>query len=82
MVDLAIAFYPKRVQCLQRSVVTARMLRRKGIPADLIVGFRTDPFFAHAWIEVSGRVINDHAGYRKRLTILLSSESTAEEIST
>ena len=58
-VDLACIWYFKEVECLQRSVVTARLLRDRGIPARLVIGARHVPFKAHAWVEVDGQVIND-----------------------
>jgi hypothetical protein len=69
-VSLAISFFPKRVRCLQRSAVTVRLLRKHGIPADLVVGYRPAPFFSHAWVEVDGRVVNDDTGYQRCLIIL------------
>ena len=69
-VSLAISFFPKRVRCLQRSAVTVRLLRKHGIPANLVVGYRPAPFFSHAWVEVDGRVVNDHTGYQRHLIIL------------
>lgn len=61
------SFYWKPLLCLQRSVVTARLLRSEGIQADVVIGFRANPFFSHAWVEVGGRVINDSAAYQNKL---------------
>jgi hypothetical protein len=61
------SFYWKPLLCLQRSVVTARMLRSQGIQADVVIGFRANPFFSHAWVEVGGRVVNDSAAYQNKL---------------
>lgn len=58
-IDLACIWYFKEVQCLQRSVVTACLLRNYGIPAHLVIGVRHTPFKAHAWVEVEAEVIND-----------------------
>ena len=58
-VDLACIWYFKEVECLQRSVVTARLLRKHGIHACLVIGVRHVPFKAHAWVEVEGQVVND-----------------------
>jgi hypothetical protein len=70
-IDWATTFYPKRVMCLQRSVVTARILRKCGFSANVAIGYRAAPFFSHAWVEVGDRVINDEPAYRQRLNILL-----------
>lgn len=57
--DIACCFYPKRALCLQRSAVLVKMLRRHGIPAQMIIGAQKLPFRAHAWVEVDGEVIHD-----------------------
>jgi hypothetical protein len=58
-VDVACVFYFKEVQCLQRSAATVRLLRRQGVPAELVTGVQQWPFRAHAWVEIAGRVVND-----------------------
>ena len=64
---LATCFYWKPVLCLQRAVCTVRLLRRNGIHARLVIGYRPSPFFSHAWVEVDGRVVYGSAAYQKRL---------------
>ena len=64
---LAACFYWKPVLCLQRAVCTVRLLRRHGIQARLVIGYRPSPFFSHAWVEVDGRVLYGSAAYQKRL---------------
>jgi hypothetical protein len=61
----AAAFYWKPVLCLQSAIVTARMLRRAGFAAEVVIGCRPEPFFSHAWVELDGRVVNDSPGYRQ-----------------
>jgi hypothetical protein len=58
-VDMACIWYWKEVLCLQRSAVTACLLKRHGIPAQMVIGAQHIPFRAHAWVEVDGRVVND-----------------------
>jgi Transglutaminase-like superfamily len=58
-VDLACAFYPKRVMCLQRSAATTLLLRRHGVEAEMVIGAQMLPFKSHAWVELDGKVIND-----------------------
>jgi transglutaminase superfamily protein len=58
-VNRASVWYPKRVQCLQRSMVTTCMLRRYGVPAKMVLGAQTVPVKAHAWTEVDGKAINE-----------------------
>jgi len=60
-VDLACIWYWKEAACLQRSAATACLLKRYGVPAQLIIGAQQMPFKAHAWVEVNRRVVNDRA---------------------
>src|SRR5258708_17279614 len=63
-------FYWKPLRCLQRSIVTARLMRRYGVPAAVVIGYRAAPFFSHAWVEIAGRVVNDSPSYKRRLLVL------------
>jgi Transglutaminase-like superfamily len=67
---LATCFYWRPVLCLQRAICTARLLRRHGIVARLVIGYRPSPFFSHAWVEVDGRVVYGSPAYQKRLRLL------------
>ncbi|HEY6351203.1 MAG TPA: lasso peptide biosynthesis B2 protein [Candidatus Angelobacter sp.] len=58
-VNYACVWYPKRVLCLQRSVVTTCLLRSCGIQAQMVMGAQKFPFKAHAWTEVEGHAINE-----------------------
>ena len=58
-VDIACIWYWKEALCLQRSAATACLLKRYGIPAQMIIGARQMPFKAHSWVEVHGCVVND-----------------------
>ncbi len=63
--------YWKPVRCLQKSVATARLLRRHRVDAKVVVGCRPEPFYSHAWVEVEGRVVNESPLYKVRLPALL-----------
>jgi hypothetical protein len=67
---LATCLYWKPVLCLQRSVCAVRLLRKHGIAARLVIGYRPVPFFSHAWVEVDGRVVNGSSAYQTRLKLL------------
>jgi hypothetical protein len=58
-IDMACIWYWKEALCLQRSAATACLLKKYGVPAQLVVGAQQMPFKAHAWVEVDGRVVND-----------------------
>jgi Transglutaminase-like superfamily len=70
---LATCFYWKPVLCLQRSVCTVRFLRKYGIDARIVIGYRPSPFFSHAWVEVEERVVYGSAAYKKQLQPLFVS---------
>jgi Transglutaminase-like superfamily len=69
-IDLACAFYPVRVLCLQRSIATALLMRRNGIGAELVLGARLLPFKSHAWVEVNGVPVNDKPYMREIYEVL------------
>ena len=58
-IDMACIWYWKEALCLQRSAATACLLKKYGVPAQLVIGAQQMPFKAHAWVEVSGHVVND-----------------------
>ncbi len=67
---LATCLYWKPVLCLQRSVCAVRLLRKNGVAARMVIGYRPVPFFSHAWVEVDGRVVNSSDVYQQRLKLL------------
>lgn len=69
-VDQASAFYFKRAWCLQRSALTVALLRLAGFPARLVIAVQRVPFYAHAWVELNGRVVNDLPAVRRDYEIL------------
>ncbi len=69
-VDLACAWYWKEVLCLQRSAATACLLKRIGVPAEMMIGAQQMPFRAHAWVEVDGLVVNDKPYVREMYALL------------
>jgi Transglutaminase-like superfamily len=58
-IGTACIWYWKEARCLQRSATTACLLKKYGVPAQLVIGVQQMPFKAHAWVEVHGRVVND-----------------------
>lgn len=69
-VDMACIWYWKEVLCLQRSAATACLLKRSGVPAQMILGAQQMPFKAHAWVEVDDRVVNDKPYVREMYAVL------------
>ena len=68
--DMASIWYWKEVLCLQRSAATACLLKRFGVPAQMVIGTQQIPFKAHAWVEVDGRVVNDKPYMREMYAVL------------
>lgn len=60
-VAVAAAFYPRRALCLEQSIALYILLRRRGARAELKLGVRPRPFYAHAWVELDGQPINEPA---------------------
>ena len=58
-IDMACIWYWKEALCLQRSAATTCLLKKHGIPAQMVIGAQHIPFKSHAWVEVDGRVVND-----------------------
>jgi hypothetical protein len=69
-VDIACIWYWKEVLCLQRSAAAACLLKRCGVPAQMMIGAQQMPFRAHAWVEVDGRVVNDKPYMREMYAVL------------
>lgn len=66
MVDRAQTYYPKKAMCLQHSAVVTCLLRRRGVPAEMILAAQHFPAKAHAWVEVAGTVINENQSVRTK----------------
>jgi hypothetical protein len=69
-VDRSCSWYLKQTLCLHRSAVAACMLRSQGIAAEMVIGCRKMPFQGHAWVEVDGKVVNDHQKVKEFYSIL------------
>lgn len=69
-VDRAARWYLKTAWCLQRSAVTACLLRRAGHRAALVLGVSQMPFAAHAWVELEGSVVNDRVERISRYVVI------------
>lgn len=70
-VERAAALYFKKVWCLQASVACTWLLRRRDVEAELVLGVRSAPFYAHAWVEIGGRPVNEtNHGLLAALTVI------------
>jgi hypothetical protein len=59
VVDRAQMYYPKKAMCLQHSAVVTCLLRRRGVPAEMVLAAQEFPPKAHAWAEVLNEVVSD-----------------------
>jgi hypothetical protein len=62
---------PSDSRCLFRSLTLLCILQRRGIVPRLVIAVRSDPFGAHAWLEVCGRAVLPAAepGYERLLEL-------------
>lgn len=61
IINIAARHHLINARCLHRSLVLQYWLRREGVPSELRIGVKKDreTILAHAWVEVSGQVVND-----------------------
>jgi hypothetical protein len=50
---------PVEGECLVRSSMLMRFLRRRGLSADWVFGVRLYPFMAHCWVQIDDLCLND-----------------------
>jgi hypothetical protein len=63
-VDRTLRVGPWEPRCLVKSLVLFRLLRERGIPADLVIGLpdHRSGTIAHAWVEVEGHDVGPRPG--------------------
>ena len=66
MVDRAQMYYPKKAVCLQHSAVVTCLLRRRRVPAQMVLAAHEFPVRVHAWSEVEGYVVNDQQNVKNK----------------
>jgi hypothetical protein len=69
-VDAASILYPKKIYCLVWAATFAVVALKKGWRCNLVIGVQTNPFYAHAWAECTGKVINDDPMIAQLLSII------------
>lgn len=70
-VQRARVWYPRPVDCVVGSAALVSMMFRHHIDGQLVIGVQKYPFYAHAWVEHHGLVVNDHPEVARRLAVLL-----------
>jgi Transglutaminase-like superfamily len=69
-IDFACICYWKEVRCLQRAAATTYLLKKYGMPGEMVIGAQQLPFKAHAWVEIDGRVVNDKPYMKEIYSVL------------
>ena len=62
---------PMALNCLSDSLALAEFLLKRGASADLVFGVKLTPFAAHAWIQTSDTILNDHVDHVREFTPVL-----------
>jgi hypothetical protein len=81
LVDAAARNHVVEMTCLRRALTVQRMLRRRGIASQVVIGVRRDadkPLDAHAWVELGGAVLNDLPNVAQRFARLRRGAATFE----
>jgi Transglutaminase-like superfamily len=64
-------FYTTRDGCLLDSVTLTHFLARYGVFPTWVFGVRSDPFYAHCWIQLGDHVFNDTPDFIKGFSPIL-----------
>ncbi len=70
-IDAASLIYPKKTFCLAWAATFVIIARKKGWDSNLVIGIQSHPFYAHAWVEIDGKVIHDDPTIAEVLSIIL-----------
>lgn len=74
MIYKVIRFYPLKAECIQRSLLILKYIRRvAGIEVDMVVGVKKHPFESHAWIEFNGTSLTEPEEKIRDFMIILTS---------
>lgn len=75
-VDAASLLYPKKTFCLAWAATFCRLASQKKWHCSFVIGIQTNPFYAHAWAEIAGKVINDSPQVAEVLSIILKAPTS------
>lgn len=70
-VDGASLIYPTKTFCLAWSATFVLLGLQRNWDVHLLIAVQTNPFYAHAWAELDGKVINDDPRVAQLLSIIL-----------
>ena len=69
-VIVATAFYPGRSKCLEQTLASYMLLRRRGARVQIRFGVQPYPFYAHAWLELDGQPLTEKPELVSRFALL------------
>lgn len=64
--------YTAHEHCLFNALILAEFLIRHGVGATFVIGVRTKPFGAHAWVQIADSVIDDRLEAIQNFTPILT----------
>ena len=70
-IDAASLLYPKKTFCLAWASTFVLLALQKNWSCNLAIGIQTNPFYAHAWAQMAGKVIHDDPVIAKVLSVIL-----------
>lgn len=79
-VDAASLLYPRKTFCLAWAATFVLLALRKKWNCKFVIGIQTNPFYAHAWAETGGKVVNDDPQVAQVLSIILSEPHEIKEV--
>ncbi|MCJ7841917.1 lasso peptide biosynthesis B2 protein [Lederbergia sp. NSJ-179] len=75
LINTVCRFYPLEAECIQRSLLSYKYIRRVAdIEVDMVVGVKKHPFESHAWIELNGMSLTEPEDAIKDFMIILTSK--------
>lgn len=73
LIDTACACYPFEAQCMHRTFLAYKLIRKRfGLPVQIVIGVRKFPFQAHAWLMLDEHNVNESYEFTENLKILLN----------
>jgi len=69
--DRACIYFPAKTLCLAWACALTLLMIKRGWKCSFKIGIQTQPFYAHAWVESQGMIINDASSLQQRLAPIL-----------
>ncbi|MEW9702283.1 lasso peptide biosynthesis B2 protein [Paenibacillus sp. SI8] len=72
LIDIVCAWYPRKADCIQKSFLGFKILRKKySLPVEIVIGIRKFPFEAHAWLQINEKNVFCDDENTKKYNIIL-----------